>query len=153
MFLWMIEEFAFVLCHLHKDDQDGALVLGHELLLLAHSWCCQKRGSCCAGPTPLDRLPVCTSKTLEHAVLVTNTIQLEHLHGWCLTILWGRQSTTTLQVRNIQPNCRTSNRQSVQRIAYALPSAYIHLLWHRSSKARARKPRLLRDVPNPGVIP
>ena len=44
MFLWMIEEFAFVLCHLHKDDHDGSLVLGHELLLLAHSQCCRKRG-------------------------------------------------------------------------------------------------------------
>ena len=44
MFLWMVEEFAFILCHLHKDDQDGALVLGHELLLLAHSHCRQKRG-------------------------------------------------------------------------------------------------------------
>ena len=39
MFLWMLEEFAFIHCHLHKDDQDGAMVLGHELLLLAHSRC------------------------------------------------------------------------------------------------------------------
>ena len=45
MFLWMAEEFTFILCHLRKDDQDGALVLGHELLLLARSCCCQKRGS------------------------------------------------------------------------------------------------------------
>ena len=58
MFLWMIEEFAFILCHLPKDDRDGALVLGHELLLLAHSCCCRKRGSCHAGATLLDRLPV-----------------------------------------------------------------------------------------------
>ena len=45
MFLWMIEEFAFILYHLPKDDRDGVLVLGHELLLLVHSHCCQKRGS------------------------------------------------------------------------------------------------------------
>ena len=81
MFLWMVEEFTFVLCHLHKNDHDGALVLGHELLLLAHSQCCQKRGSCCAGPTPLDRLPACTFKTLERTVLATDTTQLERL-GW-----------------------------------------------------------------------
>ena len=37
MFLWMVEEFTFILCHLRKDDQDGAMVLGHELLLLARS--------------------------------------------------------------------------------------------------------------------
>ena len=53
MFLWMIEEFAFILCHLPKDDWDGVLVLGHELLLPMHSHCYQKRGSCCAGATPL----------------------------------------------------------------------------------------------------
>ena len=44
MFLWMLEEFAFILCHLRKDDQDGAMVLGHELLLLARSRR-RKRGS------------------------------------------------------------------------------------------------------------
>ena len=83
MFLWMVEEFAFVLCHLHKDDHDGSLVLGHELLLLACNRCCWKRGgargSCRTGPTPLDRLPACTFKTLEHAVRAADTIQLEHL--------------------------------------------------------------------------
>ena len=83
----MIEEFAFVLCHLHKDDHDGSLVLGHELLLLAHSQCCRKRGgargSRHAGPTPLDRLPMCTFKTLEHAVRAVDTIQLERL-AWAV---------------------------------------------------------------------
>ena len=90
MFLWMVKEFVFVLCHLHKNDWDGPLVLGHELLLLACSRCCRKRGPHCAGPTPLDKLPACTFETLEHAVLVTDTIQLEPWHGWCLTILWGQ---------------------------------------------------------------
>ena len=79
MFLWMIEEFTFILHHLRKDDRDGALVLGHELLLLARSRCCRKRGSCRAGPTPLDRLLACPSETLECAVLVADTIQLECL--------------------------------------------------------------------------
>ena len=79
MFLWMVEEFAFILCHLHKDDQDGALVLGHELLLLAHSHCCQKRGSRRVGATQLDRLPACSFQTLEHVMLVPDTIQLERL--------------------------------------------------------------------------
>ena len=57
--------------------------MGHELLLLACSRCCRKRGSCHAGPTPLDRLPACTFETLEHTVLVTDTIQLECL-AWAV---------------------------------------------------------------------
>ena len=83
MFLWMIEEFAFILCHLPKDDWDGALVLGHELLLLAHNHCHRKRGSCCAGATPLDRLPACSFQTLECTMLVQDTIQLEQL-AWAV---------------------------------------------------------------------
>ena len=87
MFLWMIEEYAFILCHLHRDDHDGFLVLGHELLLLACSQCCQKRGgsqgSCRSGPTPLERLPSCTFETLEHVVQAADTIQLEHL-AWAV---------------------------------------------------------------------
>ena len=77
MFLWMI------LSHLRVNDCDGLLVLGHELLLLACSRCCRKRGggwgSHRTGPTPLDRLPTCTVKTLECAVRATDTIQLERL--------------------------------------------------------------------------
>ena len=72
MFLWMIEEYAFILCHLWGDDCDGFLVLGHELLLLALSQCSWKRGGgrglCCTGQTPLDRLPTCTFQPLECAV-------------------------------------------------------------------------------------
>ena len=83
MFLWMVEKFTFILCHLPKDDWDGALVLGHELLLLAHSRCRQKRGSHCAGATSPDRLPTCSFKTLEHAMLVPDTIQLERL-AWAV---------------------------------------------------------------------
>ena len=83
MFLWMVEEFAFILCHLRKDDRDGALVLGHELLLLVCSHCCRKRGSHRAGATPLDRLPACPFQTLEHAMLAPDTIQLECL-AWAV---------------------------------------------------------------------
>ena len=79
----MIEEFAFILCHLPKDDWDGALVLGHKLLLLVRSHCCRKRGSRRAGATPLDRLPACSLQTLEHAMLVPDTIQLERL-AWAV---------------------------------------------------------------------
>ena len=83
MFLWMVEEFAFILCHLCKDDQDGALVLGHELLLLARSHCRRKRGSHRVGTTPLDRLPACSFQTLECAMLAPDTIQLECL-AWAV---------------------------------------------------------------------
>ena len=82
MFLWMLE-FAFILCHLHKDDQDGAMVLGHELLLLACSHCHQKRGSRHPGATPLDKLPTCSYQTLERAMSVPDTIQLERL-AWAV---------------------------------------------------------------------
>ena len=77
MFLWMLEEFAFILCYLCKDDQDGAMVLGHELLLLAHSRCHRKRGSHRPGATSLDKLPACSYQTLERTMLAPDTIQLE----------------------------------------------------------------------------
>ena len=79
----MVEEFAFILCHLRKDDQDGALVLGHELLLLARSRCRRMRGSRRAGATALDRLPTCSFQTLECAMLAPDTIQLECL-AWAV---------------------------------------------------------------------
>ena len=83
MFLWMIEEYVFILSHLRINDCDRQLVLGHELLLLACSRCCRKRGggqgSCSAGQTPLDRLPACSLDTLECAVCSRNTIPLECL--------------------------------------------------------------------------
>ena len=83
MFLWMVEEFAFILCHLCKDDQDGAMVLGHELLLLARSRCRRKRGSRHPGATSLDKLPACSYQTLERTMLVPDTIQLERL-AWAV---------------------------------------------------------------------
>ena len=83
MFLWMLEEFAFILCHLRKDDQDGAMVLGHELLLLARSHCRRKRGSRRPGATPLDKLPTCSYQTLERAMSAPDTIQLERL-AWAV---------------------------------------------------------------------
>ena len=72
MFLWMIEEYTFILCHLRRDDCNGFLVLGHELLLLARSWCCWKRGEAgdCAAQAQLPWIgcPLAPLETLEHAV-------------------------------------------------------------------------------------
>ena len=153
MFLWMIEEFAFILCHLRKDDRDGALVLGHELLLLACSWCCQKRGSCHAGPTPLDRLPACPSETLEHAVLVTDTMQLECLAWAVFDNIMGPGETPPLS------GFETYN----QIIGHLTGKAYkgLHMCCpvHTSTSfgAEVAKPGLRnpdsKRVPNPGVIP
>ena len=54
MFLWMLEEFVYILGRLHEEDRDGCMVLGHELLLLMHIRCCSKRGGgrglCCTPP-------------------------------------------------------------------------------------------------------
>ena len=84
MSLWMLEEYVYILGWLCEDDQDGLVVLGHELLLLACSRCCRKRGGGQAQHHPavlsLDHLPPCSRDTLEHAVHSTkDTIALEHL--------------------------------------------------------------------------
>ena len=84
MFLWMLEEYVYILSRLCMDDQDGQMVLGHELLLLACSRCCRKRGggwgSCHTGALSLDHLSSCARDTLEHAVHSTkDTISLECL--------------------------------------------------------------------------
>ena len=135
-----------MLCHLHKHDHNGSLVLGHELLLLACSQCCWKRGGArglhCAGPIPLDRLLTCTFKTLEHTVQAADTIQLECL-AWVVfdNIMGLGKATTTFWIRNVQPDRRTSSGQSIQGIAYALPSTYIYLFWCRSNNCKARRPR------------
>ena len=60
------------------------MVLGHKLLLLAHSRCCRKRGGGRAPRHPsmlsLDHLPACSRDTLEHAVHSTkDTTALECL--------------------------------------------------------------------------
>ena len=65
MFLWMMEEYVYILFKLHVDDQDGQMVLAHELLLLMHSRCCRKRGGgglglCQTVVQSLDGLPVCS---------------------------------------------------------------------------------------------
>ena len=144
MFLWMVEEFAFVLWHLHKDD-NRSLVLDHDLLLLACSWCCQKRGgawgSCCAGPTPLDRLATCTFKTLEHAVLVTDTIQLEHLTWVVVDNIMGPGETPPIS--GLETYNQIIGRLAgkvVQGIAYALPSVYICLFCTEVTRVRVEGP-------------
>ena len=56
MFLWMLEEYVYILGWLREDNRDGCVVLGHELLLLVCSRCCSKRGggrgSCCPLTLP-----------------------------------------------------------------------------------------------------
>ena len=147
MFLWMIEEFAFILCHLPKDDRDGALVLGHKLLLV-HSHCCRKRGSCRAGATPLDTLPMCSFQTLETAMLAPDTIQ----HGWCLTILWDQVkhhcfpvSKHTTKLSDVWWEKHTKEYTHAA-LCIHLP----HLAWKEPHQTwRAQSPR---KVPNPSII-
>ena len=86
MFLWMIEEYNFILSHLRVNDHNRLMVLGHELLHLACSRCCRKKrgpGFMPHGPNSLDQLPTCTLKTLECVVQATDTIQLECL-AWAV---------------------------------------------------------------------
>ena len=72
-----------MLCHLHKDDYDGSLVFGHELLLLACSRCCRKRGEprvhTAQAQPPWIGCPHAPSKPWQCAGLATDTIQLECL--------------------------------------------------------------------------
>ena len=84
----MLEEYVYILCRLHEDDRDALMVLGQELLLLACSRCCRKRGGGRApqhtGVLSLDHLPACSRDTLGHAVCSTkDTIALECL-AWAI---------------------------------------------------------------------
>ena len=88
MFLWMLEEYMYILSRLCADDWDGQMVLAHELLLLACSRCCRKRGGgqgpCRTGVQPLDSLPACSRDTIERAAHSTkDTIALECL-AWAM---------------------------------------------------------------------
>ena len=84
MFLWILEEFVYILGLLHKD-RDRHMVLGHELLLLTCSRCCSKRrggrGLCHISALSIDLLPACSLDTLECTVwALKDTMSLE-----CLT--------------------------------------------------------------------
>ena len=84
MFLWMLEEFIYILGQLHKNDRDGCMVLGHELLLLICSRCCSKRGGgrglCWSSVLSVNLLPACSLDTLECTVHVSkDTTPLECL--------------------------------------------------------------------------
>ena len=100
MSLFMIEEYVYILHHLLVNDQDRALVLGHELLLLAHSRCCRKRGGVQGlhgtGPTLIDHLPACSLDALEHVVYMKDTIKLEHLAWAVFDYLMGPGKSLTL---------------------------------------------------------
>ena len=85
MFLWMVEEFIYILECLRKEDRDGRMVLGHKLLLLVCSRYCSKRGEgrglCCASALSINHLPACSPDTLECIIWASkDTILLE-----CLT--------------------------------------------------------------------
>ena len=88
MFLWMLEQYMYILSRLCTDDRDGQIVLTHELLLLVCSRCCRKRGGGqgphCTGTQPLDSLPACSRDTIEHTACSTkDTIALECL-AWAV---------------------------------------------------------------------
>ena len=89
MFLWMIEEYVYILSQLHMDDLNGQMVLGHELLLLAHSRCCRKRGGgrgpCRTGIQPVDQLPAISLDRLKHMQFArTDTFSLGEISVGCL---------------------------------------------------------------------
>ena len=88
IFLWMVEEFIYILGCLCEEDRDGCMVLGHKLPLLMHSRCCSKRGggrgSCCVSVLSIDHLPACSPDTLECIVWASkDTISLECL-AWAV---------------------------------------------------------------------
>ena len=63
------------------------MVLGHELLLLACSRCCRKRGggkgSCCPATLSNDHLHACSTDTLEGTMCVSKDTILEHI-AWAV---------------------------------------------------------------------
>ena len=88
IFLWMLEEYVYILPRLCMDDWDGQMVLGHELLLQVCSRCCRMRGGGRGprhtGAQSLDSLTACSRDMLEHAFHLTkDTIALEHL-AWAV---------------------------------------------------------------------
>ena len=83
MFLWMIEEYVYILSQLHMDDLNGQMVLGHELLLLTHSRCCRKRGGGCGphrtGIQPMDQLAAISLDRLKCTICSNDTFSLKRL--------------------------------------------------------------------------
>ena len=148
----MVEEFAFILCHVPKDDRDGALVLGHELLLLAHSHCHRKRGSRHTGATPLERLPTCSFQTLEQTVLVPDTIQLEHLAWAVFDNIMGPGEAPPLS------GFETYNQIIGRLASKAYKGVHTRCPAHRSTsfgtevKSSRWKVRTLRSIQDPGII-
>ena len=88
MFIWMLQEFIYILGQLCEDDRDGCMVLGHELLLLMCSRCCSKRGGGRglhhSSVLSVKLLPACSLDTLEHTVCTSkDTTSLECL-AWAV---------------------------------------------------------------------
>ena len=109
MFLWMLEDFVYILGHLCKEDRDGCVVLGHELLLLTCSRCCSKRGGgrglCHTSTLSINLLPACSLDTLECTIWASkDTTSLECLAWAVYDNLPGTQTSPPLPVayENIQ---------------------------------------------------
>ena len=144
MFLWMVEEFAFVLCHLHKDDYDAIIGLrswapasSMQPVLLEGG---EPRGHAAQAQPPWIGCPVCTFKTLD-ACSASDRHDSTGAPG--MGSVWqyygAGWNTTTFRIRNVQPDHRTSSGQSIQGIAYVLPSVYICLFWCRSNNGKGWK--------------
>ena len=88
MFLWMMEEYMYIWSKLPVDDRDGQMVLAHELLLLACSRCCRKRGGGQGphhvGAQPLDSLPACSRDTIECAACPTKDTIASECLAWAM---------------------------------------------------------------------
>ena len=136
---------TFILRHLCRDDRDGTLVLGYELLLLARNRCLCKQGSCCAAQLRLDKLPACPLRPWN--VQCWQPIHTAGAPG--LGSVWqyygAGWKTAALQIWNIQPDYQTSNRQNIQRIVHTLSSAYIRFFWHGGRKTGLRNPDCKRN--------
>ena len=137
MFLWMIEEYAFILSHLCINDCNGLLVLGHELLLLVHSRCCRKRGGLGIMPhrpnTPgltahlhTRNLGVCGPCNRHHPARTPGIGCIRQYDG-------VRESTTTFWVQELW-----SSGQGIPGTTNALSSMYIHLIWHGGNNSKVK---------------
>ena len=82
MFLWMLEEYVYILDQLHEDNRDGCVVLGYELLLVACSRCCSKRGGGRGLHCPCTLCWPFTSLPHRHPGVCCACIYGHHILGW-----------------------------------------------------------------------
>ena len=110
MLLWMLEEYMYILGWLCKDDRDGLMVLGHELLLLVCSRCCRKRG----GAEHHTALPCCPSSIYQLAQETPWSMPCMHprtpypwnaWHGWYMIISWHLESHHLSPAMRVMARC------------------------------------------------